>query len=124
MVDVGATLSTLPLGARNIIGYRSWASCALVRLRQVLVAAWYTWGSVFTPDVVSIWPETTNASPLASVVTVGYQRPAFMSGAAVQELVAVSYRLAFGRPTRSCTCPPARKMRWSARYAWPTQKMS
>ena len=33
-------------------------------------------------------PETTSASPLGSVVTVGYQRPAFISGTGVQLLVA------------------------------------
>jgi hypothetical protein len=31
-------------------------------------------------------PETTSTSPLASVVLVGYQRPAFMSGSWVQVL--------------------------------------
>jgi hypothetical protein len=34
--------------------------------------------------VLSMLPETTRASPLASVVAVGYQRPAFMAGYALQ----------------------------------------
>ena len=40
--------------------------------------------------LVSTVPETTSMSPLASVVTVGYQRPAFMSGRRLQELVTPS----------------------------------
>ena len=85
---VGATSITLPFGARNIIGYRFWFSCAPVKLRQVFVAVWYTCGSGFTPMEVSIWPETTSTSPFGRVVKVGYQRPAFMSGTAVQLFVA------------------------------------
>ncbi len=46
---VGPTSITLPFGARNIIGYRPWFSCAPVKLRQVFVAVWYTCGSGFTP---------------------------------------------------------------------------
>ena len=85
---VGPASITLPFGVTNIIGYRPWSSCAPVRSRHVLVAAWYTCGSGFTPMDMSIWPETTSASPLGSVVTVGYQRPAFMSGTGVQLFVA------------------------------------
>ena len=33
---------------------------------------------------VSMLPENTSTSPLARVVEVGYQRPAFMSGTRVQ----------------------------------------
>src|SRR6267378_3986914 len=69
-------------------------------------------------------PETATTSPLASVVTVGYQRPAFMLGAGTQTLLAASYVLEFGSPTSLEMWPPAMNRRPSARNAWPLQKTS
>ena len=58
-----------------------------MRLRHVPVATWNTWGSVLTPIVRSMSPETTRTSPLARTVVVGYQRPAFMSGKVVPRVI-------------------------------------
>src|SRR4029450_1168873 len=60
----------------------------------------------------------------ANVVTVGYQRPAFMTGAAAQVFENGLYRPAAGSPTPAPICPPAPKRRPSARKAWPLQKRS
>ena len=80
---LGPALNTLPFGATSILGYSGSASCAVVRLRQLLLPIWKTWGSVSTLVFEFTSPETTSASPLGSMVTVGYQRPLFISGMAV-----------------------------------------
>ena len=56
----------------------------MLRSRQEPEPTWNTWGSGFTPTLVSMSPDMISTSPFGSVVAVGYQRPAFMSGSAVQ----------------------------------------
>ena len=51
----------------------------------VLVANWNTWGVLVNAvERVNLGPETTRTSPFGSTVTLGYKRPAIMSGKRVQ----------------------------------------
>ena len=50
----------------------------------------HTCGKGFAWTVVSISPETISTLPSASVVVVGYQRPAFISGSRDHGLVTPS----------------------------------
>src|SRR5262247_2458327 len=101
----------------------SMPSIALVRLRHVPLATWNTWGRLLL-ELLSMVPDTTSTSPLERVVTVGYQRPAFMAGRLVQVFENGSYREALGSPTLFAMCPPAKNRRPSARKACPVQKRS
>ena len=61
-----------------------------LRIRQVTPSATSdleNFGKAIFTDRLSIFPETTSISPFASVVAVGYQRPAFMLGTLLQDSV-------------------------------------
>ena len=83
------------------------------RLRSV----WSTSGTGGPPEVIS-------DSPLLSGVTLGYQRPAAMSGPRLQALVSESKKCVWTMPSSwAFLLPPATNTDPSTRWARPLQKM-
>src|SRR5207253_6115814 len=64
----------------------------------------------------------TRTSPVGSVVTLGYQRPAFMSGNRFHALAPGSKLAAVLSPVSLLMCPPATKRRPSGMKVCPLQK--
>src|SRR6185295_10295718 len=81
----------------------------------------HTCGRMLRPTARSTLPDTMSALPSASVVTVGYQRPAFMSGSRDHTFSTGSYRPADFRPTSLLICPPPTNSRPSASSVSPEQ---
>ncbi len=110
----GPETNARPSGATSIHGYSGWPSEALLSARRLPLVV-RTSGMLGPPEVISI-------SPLRSGVTVGYQRPAAMSGPTLHVLVEGSKTCVWRMP-RSCASrlPPARNSRPSARCASPEQ---